>query len=94
VIGSITWYPETKANRDLYLVNYDRLNSMLGRIVEDEDPARRFWPSSPSLGYMDFADGWHTDTRGDMHYWDVWHSAKDFSAYRDVSPRFASEFGF
>ncbi len=37
---------------------------------------------------------WHMDTRGDTHYWSVWHEAKDFSAYRDVNPRFASEFGF
>jgi beta-mannosidase len=94
VIGSLSWYPETKANPERYVANYDRLNSMLGRIVEDEDPARRFWPSSPSLGYLDFSDGWHSDTRGDLHYWDVWHSAKPFEAYRTVNPRFASEFGF
>ena len=94
VIGSLHWYPETKANPERYVANYDRLNSMLGNIVEDEDPGRRFWPSSPSLGYMDFSDGWHLDTRGDTHYWSVWHEAKDFSAYRDVNPRFASEFGF
>jgi beta-mannosidase len=43
---------------------------------------------------MDFADGWHADTRGDMHYWSVWHEAKSFEAYRDANPRFASEFGF
>ena len=86
VIGSLHWYPETKANPERYVANYDRLNSMLGNIVEDEDPDRRFWPSSPSLGYMDFSDGWHTDTRGDTHYWSVWHEAKDFSAYRDVQP--------
>ncbi|MEO5806057.1 glycosyl hydrolase 2 galactose-binding domain-containing protein [Devosia sp.] len=94
VIGSLTWYPETKAAPERYVANYDRLNSMLGYIVEDEDAARRFWPSSPSLGYMDFADGWHADTRGDTHYWDVWHSAKPFEAYRTINPRFASEFGF
>jgi beta-mannosidase len=94
VIGSLSWYPETKANPERYVANYDRLNSMLGRIVEDEDPSRRFWPSSPSLGYLDFSDGWHSDTRGDLHYWDVWHSAKPFEAYRSVNPRFASEFGF
>lgn len=94
VIGSLTWYPETKAAPERYVANYDRLNSMLGYIVEDEDPSRRFWPSSPSLGYMDYSDGWHLDTRGDTHYWSVWHEAKDFSAYRDVNPRFASEFGF
>ena len=94
VIGSLNWYPETKANRDRHLANYDRLSNLLAEIVEDEDPQRRFWPSSPSLGYMDFADGWHIDTRGDMHFWDVWHSAKPFEHYRTVQPRFASEFGF
>ena len=94
VIGSLGWYPETKAAPERYVANYDRLNSMLGNIVEDEDPARRFWPSSPSMGYLDFSDGWHADTRGDTHYWDVWHSAKSFEAYRTVNPRFASEFGF
>lgn len=94
VIGSLNWYPETRADKERYIANYDRLNSLLHRIVEDEDPARRFWPSSPSLGYMDFSDGWHSDTRGDLHYWDVWHSAKSFDAYRTVNPRFASEFGF
>lgn len=94
VIGSLHWYPETKAAPERYVANYDRLNSMLGNIVEDEDPARRFWPSSPSMGYLDFSDGWHADTRGDTHYWDVWHSAKPFEAYRTVNPRFASEFGF
>jgi len=94
VIGSLHWYPETKAAPERYVANYDRLNSMLGNIVEDEDPSRRFWPSSPSMGYLDFSDGWQMDTRGDTHYWSVWHSAKDFSAYRDVNPRFASEFGF
>ena len=94
VIGSLGWFPETKADLPRYIANYDRLSSMLGNVVEDEDPGRRFWPSSPSLGYLDFSDGWHSDTRGDLHYWSVWHSAKDFSAYREVNPRFASEFGF
>lgn len=93
VIGSLTWYPETIADRDRFVANYDRLSNVLATVVADED-RRRFWPSSPSLGYMDYADGWHIDTRGDMHYWDVWHSAKSFEAYRTVNPRFVSEFGF
>ncbi len=71
VIGSLHWYPETKAAPERYVANYDRLNSMLGYIVEDEDPTRRFWPCSPSLGYMDYSDGWQMDTRGDTHYWSV-----------------------
>jgi len=94
VIGSIGWYPETKSDRERYVANYTRLNSLLQKLVEDEDPSRRFWPSSPSLGYLDFADGWHTDTRGDMHFWQVWHEAAPFERAREVNPRFASEFGF
>ncbi|MDR7307018.1 glycosyl hydrolase 2 galactose-binding domain-containing protein [Rhodoferax saidenbachensis] len=94
IIGALGWYEAAKANRDRYLVNYDRLNRLLGEAVEEHDPARRFWPSSPSLGELDFADGWHCDTRGDLHFWDVWHSAKPFEHYRSVKPRFASEFGF
>lgn len=94
VIGSLNWFPQSRENRDRFIANYDRLSHMLSTILAEEDPARRFWPSSPSLGYMDFADGWHIDTRGDIHYWDVWHSAKPFEAYRTVNPRFASEFGF
>lgn len=94
VIGSLEWYPQTRQNRDRYVANYDRLNSLLMEICEREDPGRRFWPSSPSAGYLEFAGGWKDDTRGDMHVWDVWHSDRDFTAYRDVKPRFASEFGF
>ena len=94
VIGSIGWYPETRDNRERYIANYTRVNSLLERLVEDEDPSRRFWPSSPSLGYLDFSDGWHTDTRGDMHFWQVWHEAAPFERAREVHPRFASEFGF
>lgn len=94
VIGSIGWYPETKAARERYVANYTRLNSLLERIVEDEDQDRRFWPSSPSLGYLDFSDGWHSDTRGDTHFWQVWHEAAPFERAREVNPRFASEFGF
>jgi beta-mannosidase len=29
-----------------------------------------------------------------MHFWSVWHEGRDFEHYRDVSPRFCSEFGF
>ena len=37
---------------------------------------------------------WHDDSKGDMHFWSVWHEGRDFDHYRDVSPRFCSEFGF
>ncbi len=94
-VGALTWYPESRANRDRYLVDYDRLNEgVIGRIVDECDPTRVFWPSSPSAGRGDYSDNWHDDSRGDMHYWSVWHEGKPFSAYYDVKPRFCSEFGY
>jgi beta-mannosidase len=93
-IGALTWYKESKENRDLYLINYDRLSRVLNESIERYDPTRTFWPSSPCAGPGDFSDMWHADHRGDMHYWTVWHENKDFSAFYDVKPRFCSEFGF
>lgn len=92
VIGATKWYDKERVST--YLVNYDRLNRELWRRVEALDPERMFWPSSPCGGPNNFNDGWHDDSCGDMHYWEVWHGAKDFSAYYSVRPRFCSEFGY
>ncbi|MDA9557058.1 glycoside hydrolase family 2 protein [Vibrio sp.] len=94
VIGAIGWYPESKNNREKYIVNYDRLNRELGRWVQADDQQRVFWPSSPCNGDLDFGDAWHDDNRGDMHFWDVWHSGQSFDAFYHVQPRFCSEFGY
>jgi beta-mannosidase len=93
-IGALTWFEPSRKNRDLYLIGYDRLSRVLAEAVEQYDPGRTFWPSSPCAGPGDFADAWHDDNRGDMHYWTVWHENKNFSAFYSVKPRFCSEFGF
>ena len=94
LIGALTWYPESLENRDRYLVAYDRLNRTVERAVKDSVRHANWWPSSPSPGPMSFGDAWHDDTSGDMHFWSVWHEGRDFDHYRDVAPRFCSEFGF
>ncbi|MEO8532038.1 MAG: glycoside hydrolase family 2 protein, partial [Deltaproteobacteria bacterium] len=94
LLGALKWFPESVENRDLYLVAYDRLNRHIEANLKAIDPAANWWPSSPSPGYMAFGDTWHDDTSGDMHFWSVWHEGRDFDHYRDVSPRFCSEFGF
>lgn len=94
LIGALTWFPESRENRDRYLVAYDRLNRTIETALRRADPAANWWPSSPSPGPLDFGDTWHDDTKGDMHFWSVWHEGRDFDHYRDVSPRFCSEFGF
>jgi beta-mannosidase len=94
-VGALTWFPESRANRDRYIVDFDRLNEgVIGRVVRECDPTRTFWPSSPSSGPGDYSDNWHDDSKGDMHFWSVWHEGKPFSAFREVSPRFCSEFGY
>lgn len=94
LVGALGWFEDSKADRDRYVAIYDRLNHALEEEVENEAPGIPFWSSSPSVGRLNFGDGWHIDTSGDMHFWDVWHSAKDFEHYRTVRPRFCSEFGF
>ena len=76
------------------ILNYDRFNQSVEKAVRSADPTRTFWPSSPCNGPMNFDGSWHDDSKGDMHYWSVWHSGKSFSAYYNVIPRFCSEFGY
>ena len=56
------------------------------------DPDTPYWYSSPSSG-VPFTNA-NSAEKGDSHYWEVWHGAKPFAAYREQFPRFMSEFGF
>jgi beta-mannosidase len=94
LVGALTWFPESRKDRDRYLVNYDRLNRAIEEALRQTDPSAIWWPSSPTSGPLNFGDAWHDDSSGDMHFWSVWHEGKDFDHYRDVNPRFCSEFGF
>lgn len=94
LIGALGWYDCSIKDRDRYLVNYDRLNRCIETALKETDPTAIWWPSSPSPGPMNFGDAWHDDGSGDMHFWSVWHEGRDFDHYRDVGPRFCSEFGF
>ncbi len=94
LVGALTWFDESRNDRDRYLVNYDRLNRTIEDTLRATDPSAIWWPSSPCPGPLNFGDSWHDDGAGDMHFWSVWHEGRDFDHYRDVSPRFCSEFGF
>jgi beta-mannosidase len=94
LIGALNWFEESRRNRDRYLVSYDRLNRTIETALGETVPDANWWPSSPSPGPMNFGDAWHDDSSGDMHFWSVWHEGKSFHEYRNVNPRFCSEFGF
>ncbi|HKM05910.1 MAG TPA: glycoside hydrolase family 2 protein, partial [Sphaerochaeta sp.] len=94
-LGAISWYEESKNNPWRYVIDYDRLNEgTVGRVIQELDPARQWWPSSPSAGPGDYSDNWHNDNKGDMHFWSVWHDGKPFEEYYTIKPRFVSEFGY
>lgn len=94
LVGALTWFEESRRDRDRYLVSYDRLNRTIETGIKAAAPEAIWWPSSPSVGPLNFGDAWHADGSGDMHYWSVWHENKSFDNYRTVRPRFCSEFGF
>ncbi len=94
-LGALNWYEVSRENPSRYLIDYDRLNEgVIADEVQRLDSGRTWWPSSPSAGPNDFSDNWHSDSRGDMHYWNVWHEKKSFDSYLSIKPRFVSEFGY
>lgn len=80
----------TKASeyRD-YFIMYE---SLLPDVLAQYDPETFYWPASPSSGGS--FDEPNDETRGDVHYWDVWHGNKPFTDYRNYHFRYLSEFGF
>jgi len=72
--------------------DYKKLfHGVLPEVVAEHDPARAYWPSSPSSNLEEDAD---SQRMGDIHYWEVWHASKPFSEYERQRPRFMSEYGF
>ena len=77
------------------LVKLDYLNlyeHILPDIFTKYAPDTFYWPSSPSSG-GGFDDP-SCETRGDVHYWAVWHGGIPFTDYRNHKFRFCSEYGF
>lgn len=78
--------PEIAARDYLYMCE-----EFIPSVMKEVAPHIFFWLSSPSSGGgFDFPND---ESRGDMHYWGVWHSEEPIEAYRDHYPRFMSEYG-
>ncbi|WP_196073072.1 glycoside hydrolase family 2 protein [Nakamurella alba] len=65
-------------------------HELLPAVVAELDPARPYCPGSP---WSPAGVPANADSHGPRHIWDVWNE-KDYTAYRDVVPRFAAEFGY
>lgn len=86
----VNWnFPKTEMLKADYLQLFE---SLLPNVLAKHDPTTPYWSSSPSSG-GGFNEP-NDPNRGDTHYWDVWHSLKPFTDYRNYYFRFASEYGF
>ncbi|HRR06362.1 MAG TPA: hypothetical protein P5105_03680, partial [Victivallales bacterium] len=86
--------PEKSHLQFTALAEYDQLYvTTIHPIVEKEDPDRLYWPSSPSNGLRIYGNP-QDQSRGDAHFWQVWHGGKPYTDYINNKPRFSSEFGF
>ncbi len=72
-----------------YLELYERI---LPDLCEEYAPQTYYLCSSPTSG-GGFDDP-NDETRGDVHYWSVWHGGIPFTDYRNHTFRFCSEYGF
>lgn len=71
--------------------SYKRLfHDLIPSILEQEDNSRPYWPSSPSPGNIAPPDL----SKGDNHYWDLVKNIVPYSAYKENTGRFMSEYGF
>lgn len=86
---AIDWeVPDVKKAMEGYLYQYE---DYIKKIVNETVPYLFYWPSSPSSGGgFDLPDD---ESRGDMHYWGVWHEDEPITDYRKHYPRLLSEFG-
>lgn len=91
---ALGWHARHDKTDILLAAEYDQLyiQTMLP-VVAEEYPGRRYWPSSPCNGVRVYGEP-NDQTRGDAHYWGVWHGDLPFTNYLEVRPRFCSEFGF
>lgn len=82
-----------EGHRPKYKADYTKIFEMLlPRVTMQHDDQTFYWLSSPSSGgSFDLPNDFN---RGDNHYWEVWHSNKPFTEYRNSYFRFCSEFGF
>jgi beta-mannosidase len=50
LIGALTWFPESRNDRDRYLVSYDRLNRTIEAALKETDPPPTGGPPRQALG--------------------------------------------
>lgn len=87
----------TQAQREEMWTAYERIfHQLLPEVVAAYAPHTDYWASSPMEDITGDASqhARYSSTRGDMHYWGVWHALEPIENYNVTIGRFMSEYGF
>ncbi|AZQ61618.1 glycoside hydrolase family 2 protein [Flammeovirga pectinis] len=84
-------YGWSKEVQDQLVADYNRLfKEVLPEMVNTYDKGRFYFPSSPISNWGKLEDF----SKGDNHFWGVWHGKYPFESFKEYVPRFMSEYGF
>ena len=87
------WGWKEKLPSSVWEKDYHELfHKLIPTIINKNDPSRFYWPTSPGFttGLPHEGQNYHS---GDNHYWGVWHGGDPFSAFKENTGRFMSEYG-
>lgn len=87
----------TQEQRARIWADYEAVfHDILPEAVSRYAPQAEYWPSSPMQALTGDASqhAKNDSTRGDIHYWGVWHNVEPFSNYNVYLGHFMSEYGF
>ena len=90
--GWVNWGWNDILNNNVKKVYSKIFEDILPQIMNELDPQRPYWPSSPSSGGN--FEKTTSENYGDSHFWKVWHSLEPLESYLTNYSRFMSEFGF
>jgi beta-mannosidase len=89
LVGYAEWGWRKDLNGKTWGEGYYR--RLLPRLLAELDPTRFYAAGSP-YSFSSYISP-NLDTHGTVHIWDVWNE-KDYTSYREWTPRFVAEFGF
>lgn len=76
---------------------YDTIfHKLIPEKLNEHLPENNYWPSSP-LSELTYDENQHSSLKshkGDIHFWNVWHSRAPIEDYNNFIGRFMSEYGF
>ncbi len=83
------WHQQQKKSYK-EMPGYKIYHALIPDILNEIDPKRPYWPSSP----FGNEDDPNSEVSGNRHQWNLWSNWKDYSLVKDDKSLFVTEFGF